>query len=87
MDVRMLASSIRANFEAGLTSVKADRTFKLYGSGTLSIPNKTIPQLLVQEVLNPFYLFQIWSVILWYFSEYEYYASCILLIAIVSLVS
>lgn len=37
------------------------------------------------QVLNPFYVFQVFSVILWFNDEYYYYAACILLISIISL--
>lgn len=35
-------------------------------------------KLFFAEVLNPFYVFQIFSVCLWFFDEYEYYAFCVL---------
>ena len=38
------------------------------------------------QVLSPFYIFQLFSMILWYIDEYEIYASCILLISTVSIV-
>ena len=41
--------------------------------------------LLRLQGLNPFYVFQIFSVILWYIDEYAYYATTILVISIVSL--
>ncbi len=37
------------------------------------------------QILNPFYVFQIFSVILWYFDEYEAYATCIILMSAISL--
>ena len=42
----------------------------------------TIPALLVSEVLNPFYIFQVFSMILWYWDGYGKYATCILVISI-----
>jgi magnesium-transporting ATPase (P-type) len=46
------------------------------------VPRKSIPRLLVDEVLNPFYLFQVFSVILWFNYGYAKYAICILVISI-----
>lgn len=37
------------------------------------------------QVINPFYMFQIFSCALWYADEYEYYASAILIISIGSI--
>lgn len=36
---------------------------------------------MVSEVLNPFYIFQVFSVALWMWDHYYYYASCILIIS------
>ena len=40
----------------------------------------------VLQVLSPFYIFQLFSMIIWYYDHYEMYASCILFIATVSIV-
>lgn len=37
------------------------------------------------QILNPFYVFQIFSVILWYNDEYMAYATCIIIMSAVSL--
>lgn len=37
------------------------------------------------QILNPFYVFQIFSCILWYNDEYYYYATCIIIISCISL--
>jgi hypothetical protein len=34
------------------------------------VPLKTIPRLLIEEVLNPFYIFQVFSMALWYWDGY-----------------
>uniref|UniRef100_A0A8C4TXA7 ATPase cation transporting 13A2 n=1 Tax=Falco tinnunculus TaxID=100819 RepID=A0A8C4TXA7_FALTI len=36
-------------------------------------------------VLNPFYIFQVFSIVLWVFDAYYYYAACIFLISTISL--
>lgn len=38
--------------------------------------------LLIDEVLNPFYLFQVFSMILWFNDGYEKYAVCILVVSL-----
>ena len=50
------------------------------------MPRKSIPSLLVNEVLNPFYLFQVFSMVLWFWDGYEKYAFCILVISISSII-
>jgi hypothetical protein len=41
----------------------------------------------VVQVIHPFYIFQIASVILWSLDDYYYYAFCIALISLASIVS
>jgi magnesium-transporting ATPase (P-type) len=69
--------------------VKEDQLPELverYGPCQLIVPRKSIPALLVDEVLNPFYLFQVFSVILWFWDGYQKYALCILFISVASVV-
>lgn len=46
------------------------------------VPRKPILALLIDEVLNPFYLFQVFSMILWFSDGYEKYACCILVVSV-----
>ncbi|CAH8524675.1 unnamed protein product [Schistosoma rodhaini] len=57
----------------------------LYGMNEISINLTSIIRLLLDECLNPFYCFQIFSCILWYSDEYWMYATCIVVISIMSL--
>jgi cation-transporting P-type ATPase 13A2 len=41
-----------------------------------------MPRLLVDEVLNPFYIFQVFSMLLWFYDNYVKYALCILVISV-----
>lgn len=50
----------------------------------MDIGEKSTFRLLVDEVLHPFFIFQICSIILWSVDSYYYYAFCILLITVVS---
>jgi cation-transporting ATPase 13A2 len=57
---------------------------KLYGLNSINVQVKPWFSLLMDEVLHPFYIFQIFSIILWLVDEYVYYAACILFISVVS---
>uniref|UniRef100_A0A8C8RTU3 ATPase cation transporting 13A2 n=1 Tax=Pelusios castaneus TaxID=367368 RepID=A0A8C8RTU3_9SAUR len=58
---------------------------KIYGPNLIDVPVKSYLQLLVDEVLNPFYIFQIFSIILWVCDTYYYYAACIFIISAISI--
>ncbi|NWS20021.1 AT132 ATPase, partial [Pachyramphus minor] len=58
---------------------------KIYGPNLIEVPVKSYGRLLVEEVLNPFYIFQVFSIVLWVCDAYYYYAACIFLISTISL--
>jgi magnesium-transporting ATPase (P-type) len=53
----------------------------IYGENLISVPIPNIINLLFDEVLHPFYLFQLFSVILWYVEVYYTYATAIIIIS------
>lgn len=55
-----------------------------YGSNSIDVDVKSYPSLLLEEVLNPFFIFQIGSIALWILDIYYYYAACILIISVIS---
>ena len=57
----------------------------LYGICDLDIQVKSFIRLLAEEFTDPFYLFQVFSVILWMTNQYELYASIIIFTTLVSL--
>lgn len=72
----------------------------VFGKNMIDIRQKTVPQLLIDEVshcskvliransseaFHPFYVFQIASLVLWAADNYFYYATCILIISVVSI--
>ncbi|GAA6043571.1 hypothetical protein JCM8097_005258 [Rhodosporidiobolus ruineniae] len=59
----------------------------LFGPNAIEIEAKSIGQLLMDEVLHPFYIFQIFSIALWSVDDYYYYAFAIAVISVVSIVS
>ena len=54
----------------------------VYGPNDIKVSFHSIGTLLVKEVLNPFYVFQIASVILWLADEYYYYAVAIIVMSL-----
>ena len=55
-----------------------------YGHSNIVVPTRTIPSILIHEVLNPFYFFQIFSMILCFWNGNRYYAACILIVFVAS---
>ena len=50
----------------------------VYGNNQIDVPVKGVMTLLFLEALNPFYVFQVFSVILWFTYNYYYYACVII---------
>ncbi|XP_055515087.1 LOW QUALITY PROTEIN: cation-transporting ATPase 13A2 [Leucoraja erinacea] len=71
--------------QKGLSTHNQIRKRQVYGRNVIEVLVKSYFTLLVQEVLNPFYIFQIFSIILWVTEEYYYYAVCILFISVISI--
>ena len=67
------------------TTPCSDNRAKQYGHNLIDVPVKSYLQLFIEEVLNPFYIFQIFSIIIWLLVNYYYYAGAVFLISIVSI--
>jgi len=52
-----------------------------FGPCNLEVPKKSAIRLLFDEVLNPFYIFQIFSISLWLYESYFLYSFSILFIS------
>ncbi|XP_076085924.1 polyamine-transporting ATPase 13A3-like isoform X2 [Mytilus galloprovincialis] len=57
----------------------------VYGTNSIAIHVTPIIVLLFKEALSPFYVFQAFSVSVWFSDEYEIYAACIIFISVGSL--
>ena len=64
-----------------LHSEKRETIEKIFGENLIRIPVPNPFQLLLDEVLHPFYLFQLFSVVLWFAELYYYYAIAIIIIS------
>ncbi|KAJ2559165.1 hypothetical protein EV175_000463 [Coemansia sp. RSA 1933] len=69
--------SMRSGIPSDLCSLRRS----IFGNNSIDIKEKSTGRLLFDEVLNPFYVFQAGSVVLWSLENYYYYAACILLIS------
>ncbi|XP_050952635.1 cation-transporting ATPase 13A2 isoform X2 [Labeo rohita] len=71
--------------QQGLSKADQSTRKQIFGANVIDVPVKSYLQLLFEEVLNPFYIFQVFSVILWMSDRYYYYAACILIISLISI--
>ncbi|KAG9018165.1 hypothetical protein FRB90_012009 [Tulasnella sp. 427] len=71
--------------KAGLVTETRSQRQTVFGLNVIDIEAKSTLTLLVEEVLHPFYIFQIASIILWSIDDYYYYAFCIALISAISI--
>ncbi|XP_059188921.1 cation-transporting ATPase 13A2 isoform X2 [Centropristis striata] len=74
------------SFQKGLTHLEQSLRRRMYGPNLIDVPVKPYLKLLFEEVLNPFYVFQVFSVTLWLIDHYYFYAICIIVISIISII-
>ncbi|XP_075462086.1 polyamine-transporting ATPase 13A2 isoform X2 [Ascaphus truei] len=72
-------------YRSGLSQMDHNTRKQIYGPNEIDVPVKSYWILLIDEVLNPFYIFQVFSIVLWLYDGYYYYAGCILFISVVSI--
>lgn len=73
------------DIKSGITETNYKTRKMIFGDNIIEIQEKSIFKLLVDEVLHPFYVFQIFSIFLWLADDYYYYAFCIFLISVLSI--
>ncbi|NXA31240.1 AT134 ATPase, partial [Eudromia elegans] len=78
-------SAIHARFGSGLTCDEQNVRRLICGPNTIDVPVIPIWKLLVKEVLNPFYVFQLFSVCLWFAEDYKEYAVAIIIMSLLSI--
>ncbi|NXM01131.1 AT134 ATPase, partial [Tyrannus savana] len=77
-------SAIHAKFGSGLTCNEQNVRRVICGPNTIDVPVIPIWKLLIKEVLNPFYVFQLFSVCLWFAEDYMEYATAIIIMSLLS---
>ncbi|XP_078283854.1 polyamine-transporting ATPase 13A3-like [Rhinoraja longicauda] len=78
-------SDIHGRHAAGLPARHKEHRKLFYGENQIDVKVPSIPHLLVKEVLNPFHVFQTFSVILWSCNEYYQYATAIAIMSLLSI--
>ncbi|XP_063298835.1 polyamine-transporting ATPase 13A3 [Pelobates fuscus] len=87
LDEGVPCSDIHSVHSKGLSHEVHDYRKLFYGINDIAVKVPSVFKLLIKEVLNPFYIFQLFSVILWCTDEYYYYASAIVLMSVISIIS
>ncbi|XP_064459602.1 polyamine-transporting ATPase 13A3-like isoform X2 [Ornithodoros turicata] len=59
----------------------------LYGDNAINVQIQSVFRILFREVLEPFYIFQVFSLAVWFSDNYYYYASCIIIMSALSLIT
>ncbi|EYB93575.1 hypothetical protein Y032_0180g767 [Ancylostoma ceylanicum] len=70
----------------GFNEHQVSQRLATYGLNSIEINLRPVPMLLFMEVISPFYIFQIFSVTVWYNDEYCYYASVIVIMSVCSII-
>ncbi|KAG8445117.1 hypothetical protein GDO86_010040 [Hymenochirus boettgeri] len=87
LDKGVPCSALHREHSQGLSKQVHGYRKLFYGINEITVKVPSLFKLLVKEVLNPFYIFQLFSVILWSTDEYYYYASAIVLMSVISIIS
>uniref|UniRef100_A0A6G1SQ57 Cation-transporting ATPase n=1 Tax=Aceria tosichella TaxID=561515 RepID=A0A6G1SQ57_9ACAR len=72
---------------SGLSVEDQARRRRLFGDNRIHIEVLPYMKILFQEVLGPFYIFQVFSCAIWFVDDYYYYGTCIIVMSVASLVS
>ncbi|KAM6921450.1 polyamine-transporting ATPase 13A3 [Xenentodon cancila] len=84
-DLQVSCSTLHSEHSAGLTKDQQEYRRLFFGVNEIAVKVPSVFKLLIKEVLNPFYIFQLFSVVLWTIDEYYYYAVAIVFMSVVSI--
>uniref|UniRef100_A0A8C5LHX0 Cation-transporting ATPase n=1 Tax=Jaculus jaculus TaxID=51337 RepID=A0A8C5LHX0_JACJA len=79
------SAKIHLKFGSGLTTEEQEIRRLICGPNAIDVEITPIWKLLIKEVLNPFYIFQLFSVCLWFSEDYKEYAFAIILMSVISI--
>ncbi|KAM6948677.1 polyamine-transporting ATPase 13A3-like [Aplochiton taeniatus] len=84
-DVQVSCSAIHSDYSSGLSQRLQNYRRLFFETNEIAVRVPSLLKLLIKEVLNPFYIFQLFSVILWSSEEYYYYAAAIVFMSVISI--
>ncbi|XP_020601351.1 probable cation-transporting ATPase 13A3 isoform X3 [Orbicella faveolata] len=73
-------------YSSGLSQDEVQKRQKMYGPNVIDVNVKSYGRLFLEEIADPFYVFQFCSIILWSTDEYYYYAVTILIVSLLSII-
>jgi len=73
----LTSNQIHQVYGQGLSENVVNDNGIFFGKNLTDIPKKSCMTLMVEEVLSPFYIFQVYSIIIWAFDDYAVYAAMI----------
>ncbi|XP_022903351.2 polyamine-transporting ATPase 13A3-like [Onthophagus taurus] len=71
----------------GLSEKEQLEYLKFYGLNKIDVEIKSYWRLFIDEVFHPYYIFQVFSIIVWSSDNYVIYAVCILVLSVISAVA
>lgn len=86
LDKNISASRLQA-LTKGLKPETQTQRLRLFGENAIHVEVQPYLRIMFSEVLGPFYIFQLFSCVVWFLDDYMYYGACIILMSISSLAS
>ncbi|CAK9801945.1 Polyamine-transporting ATPase 13A3 [Anthophora plagiata] len=87
LDKYTLCSDLNLNNNQGLTKEEQCLRRIVYGSNEIAVPVQSIGVLLLLEALNPFYIFQVFTLCVWFAEGYLYYTAAIICMSLFGIIS
>uniref|UniRef100_A0A8C5GQZ5 Polyamine-transporting ATPase 13A3 n=1 Tax=Gouania willdenowi TaxID=441366 RepID=A0A8C5GQZ5_GOUWI len=84
-DLQVDSFTLHSEHSEGLSKSQQEYRRLFFGVNEIAVKVPSVFKLLIKEVLNPFYIFQLFSVILWSADEYYYYAMAIVFMSVISI--
>jgi len=84
--IKTTQENIQTIFIKGLNNQEIIYQKSIFGESDLNINIDSVFALIIKEVTDPFYIFQLFSVLLWFFNDYQQYAVIIVITTLISLI-